>query len=1539
MSVVFDIGDIEAHLTLDRDPFQAGLAAARAEARAFARERFVVPLGADTAAAQRALEALSARLDALEAQTATPTVSIDTGRAEAEIAAIRAELAALGAEVEHPVIAPELDMSALGALRSALGALGGPVLGVSGGDRVAVGPGASAGSMDASTVGSAIGRSLAEAGLGQAIAETLSLSPVGLPSLGRTIADTLTLSPLGLPSIGRTIAENLAAPTSGAPGGMPGLDSAIAKAIQLAFDANVGRWRVASGSVGAGKFATSAQLASMLAGLSSADRAALSSDALGAAAAGAGGAGGGGGGGWLGGLLGGAAGGGGGGKNSKGPSLGTVLMGALWGKGGALGLAGFGSIGSLAGLGVEHLAMTGLGLAGSATGGLIGGGLLGLGAAGTMAVGMGTDLAGIGQASHDIRSTVTAMSNLDKAVAVYGANSRQARIAQAQLNYTLSNFSPIARVAIATAAQTADRFQAMFVAVTGVATKTGAQIINQVMLVGEKFLPTIGRFAAQNMAIIQKGLQPLFAWMQNAGPQGGLGIFTDLERIFQGTLPTAVHALTQGLELFAKTVDVAAHYTGGFVAALDRFVTKWNSPPNFARWSTEIGKLIGDFHLWFNLIKAVAVDIFDLFHNDVGTGSAIVVTLTNMLHKLGQWETSTRGRAALHSIFAVHKAEILQLLHLLPPLVSILGKVVLAIEPPLVQAFTAVLKVIVPVVNALASNPFGAWVLGIALLAGRVGLLVPVLTTVDRLLGRIILGQGAKGLVAGAGTGVKGLLGKIGIGGGAAAAGDAAGAGVAGAEAGAAGAGGGILAGGLAGLSLPVIGEILAAIAAVGVGAYELVKHWRGAETGLKAAWSGIRTAGVDTWHALITAWHTVSGAAVTTWHSLVAAWTAASIAAVSVWHSIVGAWDQVQAALDRVWQTIDNTARVVWGHIEMTVLGWLQPVIVAIRTHWGEITQIFTTAWDTIKADATLAWDLIKFAFDLGFGLVKTVVTAGWDTITGLFRSDSATVTGVWTSAWNAITTDLRVAWNIISTVVRQGWAILWPLIKAGTDIVVGIFKVGWDTITTALRIAWQLMTGIIKLAMDILGGIISVGLDVLTGHWGRAWSDIKNTVVNIWNTIKSTVLSIASDFWSGLQRGFDAARGALTAAVNGIWDAIRSAFTSGVNDAISLIDTFISAINWLLNKIPGVSFSIPMIAHIGGGGGRGGAGNYPMAHPHAQGGLIPGYAPGRDTVPAMLSPGEYVLRPEVVKAIGFRTLDEINAAHFASGGLVQGGWSWNPVADLGHAASDVLGLLAKGAALAMSPLRNMADAAAGALPEPVGAIARGVVNAIFGGASSLGAHQQALNAAAAAAANAAAVGGGPGGGSALMNQALGHSMAAAMGWTGAQWTALNNVAMRESGWSNTAKNPTSSAYGIAQNIGGLAGYGPNGNLPSVQIAWMLNYIRSRYGSPEGAWAHELSAGWYAKGGPVGPVGAAVGALPLLAYDTGNIMPPGLSLSYNGLGRPEPLSPASGGSSTPIYLTVQIGNQEFTGHIDARVDKGLAHVARLARSGAGRLR
>jgi hypothetical protein len=113
----------------------------------------------------------------------------------------------------------------------------------------------------------------------------------------------------------------------------------------------------------------------------------------------------------------------------------------------------------------------------------------------------------------------------------------------------------------------------------------------------------------------------------------------------------------------------------------------------------------------------------------------------------------------------------------------------------------------------------------------------------------------------------------------------------------------------------------------------------------------------------------------------------------------------------------------------------------------------------------------------------------------------------------------------------------------------------------------------------------------------------------------------------------------------------------------------------------------------------------------------------------------------------------------------------------------------------------------------------------------------------------------------------AMGRSMAAARGWTGGEWTALYNLWMKESGWNPNARNPSSGAAGIPQDITGNFHGGARG-----QIAWGLNYIAGRYGTPWWAWQHEVRNNWYDAGGmwPHGTTGVNMSGSPEAVLTSG---------------------------------------------------------------------
>jgi hypothetical protein len=85
--------------------------------------------------------------------------------------------------------------------------------------------------------------------------------------------------------------------------------------------------------------------------------------------------------------------------------------------------------------------------------------------------------------------------------------------------------------------------------------------------------------------------------------------------------------------------------------------------------------------------------------------------------------------------------------------------------------------------------------------------------------------------------------------------------------------------------------------------------------------------------------------------------------------------------------------------------------------------------------------------------------------------------------------------------------------------------------------------------------------------------------------------------------------------------------------------------------------------------------------------------------------------------------------------------------------------------------------------------------------------------------------------------------------GWGQDQMTCLVNLWTKESDWKTTSTNMSSFAYGIAQALPAekMASAGVDWRTNyETQIRWGLGYIKNRYGSPCGAWTHEVGYNWY---------------------------------------------------------------------------------------------
>lgn len=96
---------------------------------------------------------------------------------------------------------------------------------------------------------------------------------------------------------------------------------------------------------------------------------------------------------------------------------------------------------------------------------------------------------------------------------------------------------------------------------------------------------------------------------------------------------------------------------------------------------------------------------------------------------------------------------------------------------------------------------------------------------------------------------------------------------------------------------------------------------------------------------------------------------------------------------------------------------------------------------------------------------------------------------------------------------------------------------------------------------------------------------------------------------------------------------------------------------------------------------------------------------------------------------------------------------------------------------------------------------------------------------------------------------QSYAHSLVLSYGWSEADYQALVLLVNRESSWNPYAINKKSGACGLFQAYpcSKMAKYGSDYRTNyKVQVAWGIDYIKNRYGTPQKAWSFWQSHYWY---------------------------------------------------------------------------------------------
>lgn len=285
--------------------------------------------------------------------------------------------------------------------------------------------------------------------------------------------------------------------------------------------------------------------------------------------------------------------------------------------------------------------------------------------------------------------------------------------------------------------------------------------------------------------------------------------------------------------------------------------------------------------------------------------------------------------------------------------------------------------------------------------------------------------------------------------------------------------------------------------------------------------------------------------------------------------------------------------------------------------------------------------------------GVIALVVTAvgivGWELIKAFGEkiAELATELGTWFSdLWSGITgwfADGR------DKVVEVFTGMVASVVQQASDLYTGVATAFSDLWESAKSIWDSIRTGIadrVSALRSAVTGAISSLYDRVVEYFSNIWTRVKS----IWNTLTSwltsktsTLRTTVADVFTNLKERIVGAFDAAQKGIKRVWDKIKRAVKTPVN---FVIDPVYANIRKVWNNIAG----------------KVGIGELPSVAKFAQGGRTHGGVANKDSIPALMMADEFVIKKSSAKKLGWDNLRYMNATgelppnvqQFNNGGIV---------------------------------------------------------------------------------------------------------------------------------------------------------------------------------------------------------------------------------------------------------------------------------------------
>lgn len=409
------------------------------------------------------------------------------------------------------------------------------------------------------------------------------------------------------------------------------------------------------------------------------------------------------------------------------------------------------------------------------------------------------------------------------------------------------------------------------------------------------------------------------------------------------------------------------------------------------------------------------------------------------------------------------------------------------------------------------------------------------------------------------------------------------------------------------------------------------------------------------------------------------------------LWDSAVEKFGEARAAMAPIIEAIQEIAQVIIEKVISAFTWWAETVFSVFTAVWGKIFEFLgyvkDNFWPVMQSIFTMlgelltsVWDGLSWAWD---NIIRPVFQALADFATNVLWPALQQVFTWIGDAWKALSDAFSAVWgwirdNVLQPMVSFFTDILWPAIQDAlgwigdkwqwlADTLATVVKWIYDNVimfyVDALKMLWDNVQRVISWIAEkwqwmadrlsdvwnwVYQNVILRAIDGYKNLW-QNFLDVVNWIAEKWDWMGDQLHKgwqwIDQNVFSPLKSGLDTVQEWFRKGVDGIsriWDGLRAAAARPVKFVIDTVwnNGILKAWNAIADFLPGID----TVNKIG----LGELGGY------AQGGVTPGYTPGRDVHDFYsptggvihLSGGEAIMRPEWTRAVGGKkTVDRMNA------------------------------------------------------------------------------------------------------------------------------------------------------------------------------------------------------------------------------------------------------------------------------------------------------